>query len=278
MAWPRTQSPLARTPGSEEMRIGAFHPQEQTGYTMGRAERARAQQRRFVSDASHELLTPMAGLRAKLEEARMHPEDTDFEELLGQALDDVARLQAITNDLLLLAKLDDGASDTLEEVNLAKLVRTQVSQRVDRVPMELRLPPSLIVNAVRDQLVCVLSHLLDNAQRHAESLVRVELRSDEESAELIVIDDGKGIAEPEREQIFECFTRLDTARSRDRGGAGLGLAIVRGMAHFHHGTIRVEGSETGGARFVLRLPKAGNGPGAGSATPGTPAQGCVAMA
>jgi signal transduction histidine kinase len=224
----------------------------------GRMDQVLSQQRQFASDASHELRTPVAGLRAQLEEAKMHPEDTDLPRLLDRTLGDVDRLQAIITDLLLLAKIGGGMPYPLEELDLADSARMEVSRRSDRLPVRLRLAPGVVVKAVDTQIARVLTNLLDNAQRHAKGLVMVEVRRDGDSAELVVADDGDGIAEADRERIFERFTRLDASRCRDRGGTGLGLAIVRDIAHAHGGTIEAGASETGGARFVLRLPLAGD--------------------
>ncbi|MFC6084545.1 sensor histidine kinase [Sphaerisporangium aureirubrum] len=221
-----------------------------------RMELALAQQRRFASDASHELRTPVAGLRAQLEEAKLHPDDTDLGDLLDRTLRDTDRLQAIITDLLLLAKIGAGASAALTEVDLAESVRMEVRRRTDRLPVQVRLAPGVLVNAVETQIARILTNLLDNAQRHAKGLVLVEVRRSGAFAELSVVDDGDGVAEADRERIFERFTRLDASRSRDRGGTGLGLAIVRDIARAHGGTIIAAASCAGGARFVLRLPLA----------------------
>ncbi|WP_248958693.1 sensor histidine kinase [Sphaerisporangium perillae] len=234
-----------------------------------RMELALAAQRQFASDASHELRTPVAGLRAQLEEARMHPEDTDLEDLLDRTLRDVDRLQAIMTDLLLLAKLNGGTPSALAEVDLAESVRMEVSRRTDRLPVRLRLVPEVAVRGVDTQIARVLTNLLDNAQRHAKRGVLVEVRRDGRTAELVVSDDGDGIAEADRERIFERFTRLDASRCRDRGGTGLGLAIVRDIVRAHGGTIGVDTAEAGGARFTVRLPL-DEPPADEPATPGMP--------
>jgi signal transduction histidine kinase len=122
--------------------------------------------------------------------------------------------------------------------------------------VHLRLDPGVIVNAVRAQISRVLTNLLDNAQRHANHAVWTEVHNCDGRAELSVSDDGEGIAEIDRERIFQRFTRLDAARSRDHGGTGLGLAIAREIADAHCGTLDIEDSSTGGSRFVLRLPLA----------------------
>ncbi|RCG26503.1 sensor histidine kinase [Sphaerisporangium album] len=227
----------------------------------GRMEEVLAQQRRFASDASHELRTPVAGLRVQLEEARMYPEETDLRELVDHSLRDVDRLQAIISDLLLLARVGGGEPRARDDVDLAESVHMEVSRRKDRLPTQLRLAPGVVVKAVDTQIARVLTNLLDNAQRHAKRLVLVEVCRDETHAELIVTDDGDGIAEADRERIFERFTRLDASRCRDKGGTGLGLAIVRDIARAHDGTIEVGTSHAGGARFVLRLPLAASATG-----------------
>ncbi|MEV6859500.1 HAMP domain-containing sensor histidine kinase [Streptosporangium subroseum] len=219
-------------------------------------DRSLVQQRQFTSDASHELLTPLAGLRAQLEEALLHPDETDLSELLCHALGDVHRLQAIVTDLLLLTQVGSGMPDGLVRVDLAELVRAAVCQRGDELPVQLLLAPGATVNVVETEIHRVLTNLLDNAQRHARRTVLVEVRRNGDRAELVVADDGDGIADTDRERIFERFTRLDTARCRNRGGTGLGLAIVRDVVEAHRGTIEVGESAVGGARFVLFLPLA----------------------
>ncbi|MEV1243744.1 ATP-binding protein [Nonomuraea sp. NPDC049750] len=217
-------------------------------------------QRRFTADASHELRTPMAGLRAQLEEAQLHPEQTDLGDLLEHALRDVDRLQAITTDLLLLARLGAGQDIALEKVHLTRLIETEMPCRAKGPrPVRLRLEPDVVVEAVPGQIIRILNNLLENAQRHAARHIDVGLRCDGDHAELTVTDDGPGVPAAERENIFQRFTRLDTARSRGTGGTGLGLAIAREIAHAHHGTLHVEAPPTHGARFILRLPLAHQG-------------------
>jgi signal transduction histidine kinase len=111
----------------------------------------------------------------------------------------------------------------------------------------------VVVDGDRLQLARLLTNLLDNAERHAESQIIVTLRRQGEEAVLEVVDDGTGIAPEHREKVFERFTRLDASRSRDAGGTGLGLPIAREIATAHLGTLTIEDSDTG-ARFVLRLP------------------------
>ncbi|GII42430.1 hypothetical protein Pph01_74330 [Planotetraspora phitsanulokensis] len=241
--------------------------------TLGRIEEAKlnrdavlAQQRQFVSDASHELRTPLAGLRAELEMGQLHPEDTDLNELLASALVDVDRLEAIITDLLLLARVGTAGPADRTSLNLTELVQEEVSQRCDRLPIRVGMAMPVRVTCVRVQIARLLKNLLDNAQRHSRSLVEVSVRTDGPFAELTVDDDGCGIPVPDRERVFERFTRLDTARSRGHGGTGLGLAIAREIAHAHGGTLEAGESPSGGARLLLRLTLDGS-PGA-TATPG----------
>ncbi|MCC5576353.1 HAMP domain-containing histidine kinase [Microtetraspora sp. AC03309] len=217
-----------------------------------------SQQRQFVADASHELLTPIAGLRAQLEEARLHPGEGDLDEVLGRALRDIDRLQTIVHDLLVLARVGTAPPEEWSRVDLAELVRDEVSMREDGIPVRLLLSPGLVFHVVADEFRRVVRNLLDNAQRHASRTVRVEVRRNGRYAELIVTDDGRGIASADRDRIFERFSRLDTARCRDHGGSGLGLAIVRAVAHAHSGTVEVADSAAG-ACFILRLPFPGEG-------------------
>ncbi|GAA1287657.1 hypothetical protein Psi02_70530 [Planotetraspora silvatica] len=230
-------------------------------HTLGRLEQAKAsteralqRQRQFASDASHELRTPLAGLRVRLEEAQMHPCVTDLPDLIGHALEDLDRVQDIMTDLLLLARLGATVPQATQHVDLTNLIRTEISRRTDLHPAVLNLADRVVVDAVPGQIARVLTNLLDNAQRHATSQVRVRLRHSATHAELAVSDDGDGVPPADRERIFQRFVRLDAARSRDRGGTGLGLAIARDIATAHHGTLHVHQAAIGGASFILRLP------------------------
>ena len=226
--------------------------------TVEKLERELERKRRFVSDASHELRTPITGLRMELEEARLNPDQIDLGDLLDRALSGVDRLDAILTDLHHLSALELGAAIESRRVDLGELARIEVSRRADRLPVELRLEPGVIVDAVPTQLGRVLTNLLDNAQRHAEQVVGVRVRRDGDDAVLAVEDDGDGVAEADRDRIFERFTRLEAARRRDhkmdRRGTGLGLAISYDIAQAHRGRLGVGNSATGGACFTLRLP------------------------
>ncbi|WP_436763472.1 sensor histidine kinase [Streptosporangium sp. V21-05] len=240
------------SPGDDEIHELA----DSVNRTLARLEGAMERQRQFTADASHELRTPLAGLRAQLEEAQLHPDETDLSDLLAHSLSDLDRLQSIIADLLLLAKLESNPSKLRERIDLATLVRAEISRRADPRKVRLVLASEVPVDAVHSQIGRAVTNLLDNAERHARESVLVEVRANGDGAEVIVDDDGEGVAEADRGRIFERFARLDAARSRDRGGTGLGLAIARGIAQAHDGTLRVGTAPSGGARFVLRLPVA----------------------
>ncbi|MFD7438701.1 ATP-binding protein [Streptomyces sp. NPDC059861] len=219
-----------------------------TNETLAALETSVDRQRRFVADASHELRSPIASLRTQLEVAAAHPELLD----LDGAVEDTVRLQRLAADLLLLARLDAGERPTGTRVDVAELAREQAAGRTG-VSVDAE---SFEVAGSRGQLGRVLANLLDNAQRHARSAVTVAVRRDGGRAVVQVADDGDGVPRADRERIFERFVRLDDARSRDEGGAGLGLAIARDVAARHGGTLTVHDAPAGGALFELRLPLA----------------------
>lgn len=223
-----------------------------TNDTLAALETSAERQRRFIADAAHELRSPIASLRTQLEVAQAHPGLLELEGLLG----DTVRLEHLAADLLLLARLDAGEQPRADRVDLTALIRDELAHRVrDRVPVGVTLPAAEIpVTGSRTQIGRVLGNLVDNAQRHATSSVRVTLERTADIAVVEVVDDGPGVPEADRERIFQRFVRLDDARSRDEGGAGLGLAIVRDVVERHEGSIRVEASAPGGARFVVELP------------------------
>ncbi|MFI7417794.1 sensor histidine kinase [Nonomuraea sp. NPDC049684] len=234
---------------------------ETANQTLDRLETARArleaameQQRRFAGDASHDLRSPITAMRTQVEEAMLHPEETDWRETSTQVLASLDRLQAIVTDLLTLTKLDAGAPSEREPVDLGELVAAETARpRAKRVVAGPE--AGVVVMGDRLQLTRLLTNLLDNAERHAETQVTVTVRQEDGRAVLEVLDDGGGIEPAKRELVFQRFIRLDDSRNRDAGGTGLGLPIAREIATAHHGTLTIEDSPKG-ARFVLRLPLA----------------------
>lgn len=224
-----------------------------TNETLTALEASVDRQRRFVADASHELRSPIASLRTQLEVGAAHPELLD----VAGAVADTVRLQALAADLLLLARLDAGERPGEARLDLGALVHEEVSQRTcDRIPVVVSVPEEggFEVTGSRGQLARVLGNLLDNAERHAERSVAVAVRAERDGVVVAVTDDGAGVPETERERIFERFVRLDDARTRDEGGAGLGLALARDVVTRHGGRLTVAGAGERGARFELWLP------------------------
>ncbi|MCX2924219.1 sensor histidine kinase [Streptomyces sp. NEAU-W12] len=222
-----------------------------TNETLAALETSVERQRRFVADASHELRSPIASLRTQLEVAAAHPGLLD----LDGAVEDTVRLQRLAADLLLLARLDAGERPVDARVDLAALAREEAAGRTG-VTVDVEPGEPVEVAGSRGQLARVLGNLLDNGRRHARETVSVTVRREGDRAVLGVADDGDGVAGADRERIFERFVRLDAARSRDDGGAGLGLAIARDVAVRHGGTLTAGAAPSGGALFELRLPLA----------------------
>ncbi|MGW5374066.1 sensor histidine kinase [Nocardia sp. NPDC003999] len=226
-----------------------------TNATLAALEESTERQRRFIADAAHELRSPIASLRTQLEVAQAHPELLEVDGLIG----DTIRLEHLAADLLLLARLDAGEQPRSDRVDLTVLVREELEHRVrDRVAVRIATPKEPVaVTGSRTQLARVLGNLVDNAQRHAANTVDVAVdHAADERVVLSVTDDGPGVPPADRDRIFQRFVRLDDARSRDEGGAGLGLAIVRNVVERHGGTIHVTDGAPG-ARFVVTLPAAG---------------------
>ncbi|GAA4090244.1 HAMP domain-containing sensor histidine kinase [Nonomuraea soli] len=220
--------------------------------TLDRLEEAVERQRRFTADVSHDLRAPIAAMQLELEDALDHPEDVDWV-TSGEAMRaGLTRLHAIVADLLHLARLEAEDGGAREPVELSSLVRRELAARTRRVEVR-RALAEVTVDGDEVHLARLLSNLLDNAERHARSVITVRAGREQGQAVLSVSDDGAGIAPEDRERIFQRFVRLAASRGRDRNGTGLGLPIARRIAHAHGGTLEV--AEQGpGACFVLRLP------------------------
>ncbi|MFI8454005.1 sensor histidine kinase [Kitasatospora sp. NPDC085464] len=231
-----------------------------TNATLDRLERSAAQQQRFVADASHELRSPIAALRTNLEVSLAHPERTDWPAATQEALTSVERLQQLTEDLLFLARgTHPAAAGQLATVDLSAVLRELADQYRPalrtRLVLRVDTPEAVLVRGSRIRLHRLVRNLLDNAKRHAATEVVMSARQTAYGCVVEVRDDGPGVPPEDRERIFEPFTRLDEARSRDAGGSGLGLAIAADVATRHGGSLRVAHAPRG-ARFVLELPSA----------------------
>ncbi|MFB7650597.1 MULTISPECIES: sensor histidine kinase [unclassified Streptomyces] len=227
--------------------------------TLQRLDHAAAQQRRFVADAAHELRSPLTTLLASLEVALAYPERTDWPAAATTAARQTRRLQALAEDLLLLARLDTRTSmagpETVDLKALASRLTEQypLTERPLSLTCDSTAPAPALGNL--DEFERLLRNLIDNAARHAAHRIQITVRNEDEWVVLTVHDDGPGVPAEDAERIFERFVRLDDARSRDHGGTGLGLAIARDLAHRHRGTLTLA-PRTLGACFQLRLPRA----------------------
>ncbi|HEV7655403.1 MAG TPA: HAMP domain-containing sensor histidine kinase [Mycobacteriales bacterium] len=210
---------------------------------LARLDAAGARQRAFVSDAAHELRSPLASARTQLEVAAAVDAGTPAGELAGDVLLDVERLGRLVDDLLLLARLDEAPRRARSAVDLQALAGDVVSRySAARVPVTLSpCETDCVVSAEGGAVRRVLVNLVDNAVRHARSSVRVSAGP----GTLTVTDDGPGIPAADRERVFDRFTRLDSDRGRDSGGAGLGLAIVRELVTAHGGNVSLSDAGPG---------------------------------
>ncbi|WP_258063614.1 ATP-binding protein [Rathayibacter sp. AY1C4] len=223
---------------------------------LDRLQSGHERQRRFVSDASHELRSPVAALRQTAEVALAHPDRLDSARLARTVAEESVRLGGLIEGLLLLARADEArlavasAPVDLDDLALGEVRRLRDSgARVDASGIS-------AVQAVADEALLsrALRNLVDNAVRHRSSQLALSTRIDGAEAVLAVDDDGPGIPAAERERVLERFVRLDEGRARDAGGSGLGLAIVAGIARAHGGRVVVGDSALGGARVEVRVP------------------------
>jgi signal transduction histidine kinase len=222
---------------------------------LDRLDAARARQRAFVADAAHELRSPLANMRTQIEVAQHLGDRTDWPEVAADLLADTQRLARLVDDLLLLARADDARvrDRAVEPVELGGLLHAVAE----------RYPPDLVsvvdsdaawTEGEPEALRRAVANLVDNAVRHARHRVELAVAPDGSQLLLTVTDDGPGIPAADRERVFDRFTRLDDARARDAGGAGLGLAIVRELVRRHGGTVRLVEADGGGLRAEIRLP------------------------
>ncbi len=228
---------------------------------LDRLDAAQRQQRRFVSDASHELRSPLSAIRQHAEVARAHPDRTSIDALTTEILAAEARLERLVDDLLLLARSDEGglgirpSTVDVDDLVLDEVHRSATGDRdLDVTAVE-------TARVVGDEALLrrAIRNLVDNAARHAAGQVRVTTATSGTEVVVSVHDDGPGIPAPERAIAFERFVRLDPARSAEHGGAGLGLAIVAEVAAAHGGEVDIDDSPLGGAAVSLRLPATDRG-------------------
>ena len=232
---------------------------------LSRLATAQQRQRQFISDTAHELRSPIASMRAQLEVALDHPDSQEWEQTARDVLADTLRLSQLAEDLLALARLEEGggqAGTIGSPVDLAALVQgIPCGYAQAKVAVVADAPAPCPVSGDAEALRRMLVNLVDNAVRYAHSRVTVAARPSGDAVLVTVTDDGQGIPARETERAFERFTTLDDARARPDGdvtGAGLGLAIVRATAHAHGGRAWLEDAEPG-LRAAVRLPAVATG-------------------
>jgi signal transduction histidine kinase len=227
---------------------------------LGRLETALARERSFVADASHELRTPLALLKAELDLALRRPRSVEeLERAVRSAADEADRLARLAEDLLVLARADQGRLPVRQEpvrpASLFAAVAERFRPRAEQAGRELvaSAPPELEVRADRLRLEQALGNLVDNALRHGGG--KIELRSLQRDGviELHVLDEGEGFRSEFLERAFQRFTRADESRSSD--GSGLGLAIAAVIAKAHGGEASASNRATGGADVSISLPQ-----------------------
>ncbi len=254
------QPRMAPPPGSgAEVHVLA----EAFNHMLDRVQGAFAAQRAFVADASHELRTPLTVIRGQLEvlAATRAPDATEVRRVEALLQTEIARINRLVDDLLLLAQAEQRQFLQSRPVDLQPFV-TELWDGLSltaRRRFELGELPAGTLRADPDRLAQALRNLARNAIDHTvpeTGLVRLEVfAAGRGELVLAVLDDGPGIPAAEHERVFERFHRLDAARSRAGGGAGLGLAIVRAIADAYGGQVRAADREAGpGARMELRLP------------------------
>ncbi|HEY5332716.1 MAG TPA: ATP-binding protein, partial [Solirubrobacterales bacterium] len=223
---------------------------------LDRLEDAFARQRGFVSDASHELRSPLTAIRGQIEVLAREP-DPDaaaVKRVETATLAELRRVERLVEELLALARLDEGVGPARRELDVAAFLREAVAA----APGDAALGEVANgrIEADPDMIARVIRNLIENARRHAGpgGTVLVTSVAVGRRLRIEVDDDGPGIAAAERERVFDRFHRSDEARSRAAGGSGLGLAIARAIVAAHGGGIWAEVSPLGGARISFELP------------------------
>lgn len=258
---------------SEVGRLGAAFDQmldqiqaafEEQRAALAAKEASEGRLRQFVADASHELRTPLTAVRgyADLYRAGGLAEAPALDNAMGRIGTESRRMGTLVEDLLLLARLDQGRPLRADRVNLSGLVEDAVADaraiEPDR-PLTSTVAPGVSVTGDEDRLRQVVGNLLANVRVHtpADAPAAVSLTIDDAGALLRVADHGPGVDAALGGRIFDRFFRADPGRSRDRGGSGLGLSIASSVTEALGGTIALEPTLGGGATFILRLPLSG---------------------
>jgi heavy metal sensor kinase len=265
----RRASEISASTSSQRLPLPAAHDEvyrlgETLNEMLGRLDAGLERERRFVADASHELRTPLAILKTELEVALRQPRSGDeLESAIRSAAEETDRLVRLAEDLLLVARSDQSelelrpvavSADELLEATAARFaVRATSAGRAIEVAAE----PGLVVEVDRTHADRALANLVENALRYGAGSVRLRAEGADGRVELHVTDEGSGFDPSFLSVAFERFARADDAR--ERGGAGLGLAIVDAIAHAHDGSAHAANLAGGGADVWIALPTRLNG-------------------
>lgn len=223
---------------------------------LDRLEASQHKQQRFVADASHELRSPLATLQAATELAVEDPAD-EWPAVAPTVRSELERMNSLVGDLLLLAGLDEQRTpQQLHDVDLDDIAQAEVGRWRGDTTITVRYAGTPSRTRATDRVIeRIARNLVDNAVRHAHSEVVVTTATAASGSSVLTVDDdGPGIAPTDRKRAFDRFVRLDASRSREDGGFGLGLAIVRELARSLGGDVHIDESPSGGARFVVELP------------------------
>lgn len=268
-----------RAPGADSRtevgRLGtAFNSMlERIQRALADRERSTSRLRQFAADASHELRTPLTSIRgfAELYRQGAVPPGPELDRVMARIEDEAIRMGSLVEDLLRLARLDQGPSPDLRDIDLAQVADDAVHDALaiepDR-PIHVESGGSLVVRGDDGQLRQIATNLLSNARLHTPAGTHVVVRTyaDGPDAVLEVADEGPGLDAAAAARVFDRFWRADPSRAREEGGSGLGLAIVAAIADVHDGTAEVDSRPGAGAVFRVRIPRGAPRPGAGGRT------------
>jgi signal transduction histidine kinase len=228
---------------------------EEINMLLARRDDAVARLERFTGDAAHELRSPVAAIRAQAEVAVAHPDPELTAETLRAVVAESERLTTLLSDLLALARADSGQRPPPQLVDLVAAAAAAIARNTgngaESPVLQLVAPTPARVTATSSEVALVLDNLIGNARRYARSLVRVGVLPAGRWVRLVVEDDGPGIAEADRERVFDRFVRVSPDAG---GGAGLGLALVAALVQGRGGTVAAGATNAGGARVEVRWP------------------------
>lgn len=255
----RMRSAASRLPAGHRLPLPSAHDELRSlaaalNGLLARRDEATERLRRFTGDAAHELRSPVASIRVQAEVAVANPDPDFAHEVLSDVVHESERLSTLVEGLLTLARSDAGEIPAAEPVDVCAAAREAVS-RLDSAGLVVGSSTPARpcwVSAAPAEVDLVLDNLLRNAVRHGRAMVTVSVLPRTGSIWLVVDDDGHGVAPEHRKKVFDRFYRVQDDRSRDSGGAGLGLALVAEVVRRRGGSVRVGESPEGGARFQVR--------------------------